>query len=313
MNWKRIEPQENLDDIILNIVDEELVQEGIGNLISLGTLAFLLGSSGIVNAAEFKQELGKVAKDKQVEQGGKATVTKRDIADAVEKSKVEDHKIGRWRRSQILNIVAKTLYDEDRSEGPEGLRRIMTVIWNRAGGNVEKLADECLRESQFSGWNDISGKTPMEYTLQFPKTVVDNPKSKDGEAWKICLELADDAINGDFVPDPQIGNRNIYSQKRDNQKAKDTWGKLCDLKIGVHRFGYDKSQDGFRKARIAKNKASAKTKAQVAKTTKEYKVKDKDTLWAIAGKDIKKVQRIKELNNLKSDTIRPGQILKVPV
>jgi LysM repeat protein len=47
--------------------------------------------------------------------------------------------------------------------------------------------------------------------------------------------------------------------------------------------------------------------------TKEYKVKDKDTLWAIAGKSMKNVQRIKELNGLKSDTIRPGQILKVPV
>ena len=99
MNWKRIEPQENLDDIVLNIVDEELVQEGIGNLISLGVLAFLLGSSGIVNAGQFKQELGKVAKDKQVEQGGRVTVTKQDISNAVEKSKIEDPKIGRWRRS----------------------------------------------------------------------------------------------------------------------------------------------------------------------------------------------------------------------
>ena len=168
MSWKRIEPQENLenlDDIVLNIVDEDLVQEGMGKLISLGVLTFMLGSSGVVNAGQFKQELGKVAKDKQVEQGGRVTVTKQDIADAVEKSKVEDPKIGKWRRSQILNIVAKTLYDEDRSEGPEGLRRIMTVIWNRAGGDVEKMADECLRESQFSGWNNISGKTPMEYSL----------------------------------------------------------------------------------------------------------------------------------------------------
>lgn len=87
---------------------------------------------------------------------------------------------------------------------------------------------------------------------------------------------------------------------------------MCDLKIGVHRFGYDQSQDGFRKAEIAKNKASAKTNAQVAKT-KEYEVKDKDTLWAIAKKDMKTVQRIMELNGLKSDMIHPGQILKVPV
>ena len=318
MSWKRIEPQENLvnqenlDDIVLNIVDEDIVQEGMGKLISLGVLTFLLGSSGVVNAGQFKQELGKVAKDKQVEQGERVTVTKQDITDAVEKSKVEDPKIGKWRRSQILNIVAKTLYDEDRSEGPEGLRRIMTVIWNRAGGNVEKMADECLRESQFSGWNDISGKTPMEYSLHFPKAAMSNPKSPDGKAWKLCLRLANDAINGDFVPDPQIGNRNIYSQKKDNQKAKDTWGKLCDLKIGVHTFGYDRSQDGFRKARIAKNKAAAKTKAQVAKT-KEYKVKDNDTLWAIAGKDMKKVEQIRQLNGLKSDVIRPGQKLNIPV
>ena len=154
MGWKRIEPQENLDDIVLNIVDEELVQEGIGNLISLGALAFLLGSSGIVNAAEFKQELGKVAKDKQVEQGGRATVTKKDIADAVKKSKVEDPKIGRWRRSQILNIVARTLYMEAREDGETGLNLSMTVIWNRAGGGMaSQLAEECLRPSQFSCWN----------------------------------------------------------------------------------------------------------------------------------------------------------------
>ena len=50
----------------------------------------------------------------------------------------------------------------------------------------------------------------------------------------------------------------------------------------------------------------------VSTKTKEYKVKGKDTLWSIAGKDMQKVQRIKELNNLKSDTIRPGQILKIP-
>jgi LysM repeat protein len=49
------------------------------------------------------------------------------------------------------------------------------------------------------------------------------------------------------------------------------------------------------------------------KTTKDYVVKDKDTLWDIAGKKMSKVQQIKKLNGLKSDTIRPGQKLKLPV
>ena len=192
MNWKRIEPQENLDDIVLNIVDEELVQEGIGNLISLGVLAFLLGSSGIVNAGQFKQELGKVAKDKQVEQGGRATVTKKDIADAVEKSKIEDPRIGRWKRSQILNIVARTLYMEAREDGETGLNLSMTVIWNRAGGGMtSQLAEECLRPSQFSCWNDKpkAEKQPSTYEIEFPKCVKTG-HGKEYNLWKICVDLA---------------------------------------------------------------------------------------------------------------------------
>ena len=192
MNWKRIEPQENLDDIVLNIVDEELVQEGIGNLISLGALAFLLGSSGIVNAGQFKQELGKVAKDKQVEQGGKATVTKQDIADAVEKSRADDPRIGRWRRSQILNIVARTLYMEAREDGETGLNLSMTVIWNRAGGGMaNQLAEECLRPSQFSCWNGKpkSEKQPSTYEIKFPKCVKTG-HGQEYNLWKTCVELA---------------------------------------------------------------------------------------------------------------------------
>ncbi len=45
--------------------------------------------------------------------------------------------------------------------------------------------------------------------------------------------------------------------------------------------------------------------------TKEYTVKDGDTLYAIAGKNMKKVEQIKQLNGLKSDVIKPGQVLKI--
>ena len=52
---------------------------------------------------------------------------------------------------------------------------------------------------------------------------------------------------------------------------------------------------------------------QVAQVkTKNYTVKDDDTLWSIAGKKMSIVNQIKALNGLKSDTIHPGQTLKIP-
>ena len=43
--------------IILNIVDDELVEEGLGQVVQLGVLASVLGFAGIVNAQDFKTNL----------------------------------------------------------------------------------------------------------------------------------------------------------------------------------------------------------------------------------------------------------------
>jgi len=40
-------------------------------------------------------------------------------------------------------------------------------------------------------------------------------------------------------------------------------------------------------------------------------VKPGDSLYTIAGKNMAKVEQIKQLNGLKSDTIHPGQVLKI--
>lgn len=45
------------DDIILNIVDDELVEEGLGQVMSLGVLATVLSMAGIVEGATFKKEI----------------------------------------------------------------------------------------------------------------------------------------------------------------------------------------------------------------------------------------------------------------
>ena len=45
------------NDIILNIVDDELVEEGLGQMVQLGVLASVLGFAGIVNAQDFKTNL----------------------------------------------------------------------------------------------------------------------------------------------------------------------------------------------------------------------------------------------------------------
>ena len=43
--------------IILNIVDDELVEEGLGQMVQLGVLASVLGFAGIVNAQDFKTNI----------------------------------------------------------------------------------------------------------------------------------------------------------------------------------------------------------------------------------------------------------------
>ena len=158
MKWKRLymeerepvpemgeEPQVDLDNLVLNIVDDELVDEGAGKAIAFSILAFLLGSAGIVQGAEFRKGTLKLVKDKQVERG-KVTITKGELKGIIEKAKAPQKKVGRWTEVQAKNILMRTLYAEARGDGKEGMDMVMTVIWNRGAENLTHLADECLRE-----------------------------------------------------------------------------------------------------------------------------------------------------------------------
>ena len=43
MTWRKYE--DNLDNLIINIVDDDVAEEGVGKLMTVGTMLFLLGTS----------------------------------------------------------------------------------------------------------------------------------------------------------------------------------------------------------------------------------------------------------------------------
>lgn len=110
-------------------------------------------------------------KDKQVERGGKVTITKGELKGIIEKAKVPKKMAGQWTEVQAKNILMRTLYAEARGDGKVGMDMVMTVIWNRGAENLTHLADECLREAQFSCWNGVTNsvKTPSTYVIEFPE------------------------------------------------------------------------------------------------------------------------------------------------
>lgn len=299
MAWRKCE--DDLDNLVVNIVDDDVAEEGLGKLMTFGTMLFLLGTSGVVNAGQLRHNLEEVVRDKQV-QNGKVTLTKGEIADAVEKSKKSDadEKVGKWEKAKAMNVVARTLYMEARGEGPVGLDMVMTVIWNRSGGDAANFADVCLAYKQFSCWNNIANKSPSTYQIQFPKGAVAG-SGKDASSWQVCVNLAKSAFDGTFKPMNDKWNSYYNPDKADPDWADDMVGAEM---VGHHKVGELKWIT--RKVNKAKLAASRPTRPST------YTVKNGDSLWKIAKANNTTVQGIKDLNKLKSDAIRPGQKLNIP-
>jgi LysM repeat protein len=110
-----------------------------------------------------------------------------------------------------------------------------------------------------------------------------------------------------------------YRKRYDNQKKLKSESQL-DLIFGEEIDTSSSSDSTFQNDILLENKDQIvkinPEKKEVVKkksaATKKYKVKSGDTLSEIAEKHRTSVSKIKKINNLRSDNIQIGQILKIP-
>lgn len=268
--------------------EKEQVDEGNKDMLTTAALVALIAIKNICPAASLEPELKSIPK---TEFRASSNAFKQALAKAT-KGKIYNG----MNLTNIVNCTARTIYAEAKSETSDGRKAIASVLWNRAGGKCENLVKVISKRDQWSCWRKYKGGwDDKTYTYNIPPDTFGN--SGNQQIWRECVSLATQLANEEFTS--TIGNRNIYTSEKDNQKAKDSWGKLCDKKIGFHTFGYDRSQDGFRKG----NKT-------VSPST--YVVKAGDTLEKIAKAYNTTVDELQKKNKIKDrNKISIGQKILV--
>lgn len=128
----------------------------------------------------------------------------------------------------VDNVLAKTLYAEARSEGPDGIRHVATVIYNRSNATYNNVATECLKPKQFSCWNNKA-----DIIVNVP-AVNYNPNAhwNDAQAWAFCKLVEHEMRSGAFIP---LGGWTHYAVN--NCKAR--WFKMMTNRktFKRHTFG----------------------------------------------------------------------------
>lgn len=262
------------------IDSQEQVEEGMGDAIRLGALLALLAVPGVSSAEEISKKLP-----------SKASIEAIDIRNAMDQAAPKKTYNG-YSIQQAANIVARTLYDEARGEGTNGIDAVASVILNRAGGKAENLPAVCLRKYQFSGWNGKKNLEPAKYQILIPSGT--KKIGKDREMWLYCQKTAGKLIFGEFKS--TIGNLNSYHTTSVNPN----WDASLKNKktIGNHVFGYLPEYDGY----------NAKANSNI------YKIKSGDTLGKIAQTKNTTVDEILKLNpKIKNpNKISIGMKIKLP-
>lgn len=291
------------------------LDESLKNFAKTMFLATLMAVPGILSATDVAKQLQKIPQEKLT------SVNTPEVKKAMKTAASKTEVVSGMTYIYTLNAIAKTIWCEAWGEfeqyGKKALDAIASVIWNRAGGDPDQFINVIKTKSQFSEWNSYKGGfTDATYKYFVPINDI-TLKKTNNHIWFLCQQIAEQMLDGTFKS--TIGNRNmIGNPKKDNEIAKSTWGKNCDLTIGSHTFGYQPEQDGW-----AKNKKKAKstaTKPQDKSSTSIsnpetqniiYVVKNGDSLWKIARAHKTTIEQIKTLNGLTSNTLRIGQKLKI--
>jgi spore germination cell wall hydrolase CwlJ-like protein len=97
--------------------------------------------------------------------------------------------------TNIVMIVAATIFMEAAGESMEGKRAVASVIHNRSVKSSKSLDAICLAPKQFSCWNE-----GVDSALQKVRTRIAKSGTPDHRAWLECLEIANAMVGGKFVP-----------------------------------------------------------------------------------------------------------------
>lgn len=126
---------------------------------------------------------------------------------------------GKAREVGTEEVVAMTLYLEAANQCLDGKVAVAAVIWNRAGGNPNKLKGVVLARKQFSCWNNRK-----------PYSV----KIKDDLSYRICKLIAGEMVRGEFSVPVGLKTATHYHEK----SVRPSWGRSEHLlvKIGDHLF-----------------------------------------------------------------------------
>lgn len=120
--------------------------------------------------------------------------------------------------------IAACLVLEAASEGDLGLRGVMAVIRNRAGGDPQRFQQVVLRKKQFSALNSVtSGRESLWRAIQ---------RAKRDRTWPLALRIVDEAVHDSWW-DP-TGGATHYTRS-DERTA---WARSLARTtiIGAHSF-----------------------------------------------------------------------------
>lgn len=310
MQLKHLQDSEDEDDKkFLGMIHEaDLLEESVGALVKLSFIAGLMAISSFLPASALTKNLSHAKK-----QNSHLTVNSPEAKKAIAAAAVDNQKIGPMSKTNVVNAVARCLWEEGRGkkEGTEGRKAIASVIVNRTGNKPEYIIDVIKQPAAFSytvdyhgGWTDSTYQWFLPY-----KAIAGNPSNK--AIWDECNQLALLIVDGKF--ESTIGNYNAYMNKKTAEKKNvDSWGKQCQHKIGSHHFGYLRDRDP--KYVVPGTYTTWKQmKKRQASSAKIIVVKSGETLSQIARNNNTTVEKILELNDGIQDknSIRTGQKIRV--